>query len=192
MKFKQIIKSLTFILCIVFVFSCSAKKVEIKSDGYTQTGKVNKGNRIGDWKYVYDSGELFQKGKYKKNKQHGLWKIYHKNGAVKQIGKFKDGKNTGLWKLYHDNGILYGEGYFNMAKMVGAWKWYFRNGQIHTIRHYENGKLRAVDFAKNHAGKNINKGTIHNGTGSLVIYETQTMKDSIIEKLEYVDGILVD
>ena len=181
-----------FFFISIFLISCASKKTEIKSNGYVQTGKISKNYRVGTWKYFYDSGELFQKGNFKKSKESGLWKIYHPNGALKQIGKFKNGNINGHWKFYHDNGMLYGTGNAVMGKFDGEWKWFFRNGQIHTVRNYENGRLRNVKFAKNYNGKSIDKGTIHNGTGSLIIYETEKLKDSIIEKLQYIEGILVD
>lgn len=168
--------------------SCNSKVVTIKKSYYTETGKIKNDKKVRTWKYLFEDGKIFQVGKFKNNLETGNWKIYHPSGSLRQEGHFKDGKIDGLWKFYHENGILYGIGNANKGNFEGNWHWYFNNGQIHTVRNYENGKLISVDFTKNSRGQNIDKGTLENGNGNLIIYETETLKDSIISVLDYENG----
>jgi len=184
MKFFKILFSLTLFLLL----SCNSKVVTIKKSYYAEIGKIKNDKKVGKWKYLFDDGKVFQIGKFKNNLETGEWKIYHSNGRLRQEGNFKNGKIDGLWKFYHENGILYGIGNANYGDFEGNWNWYFQNGQIHTVRNYEKGKLISVDFTKNFRGQNIEKGTLVNGNGTLIIYETETLKDSIISVLNYENG----
>lgn len=184
MKFFKIL----FVLNTFLLFSCNSKIVTIQKSYYTEIGKIKNDKKTGKWKYLFEDGKTFQVGRFKNNLETGKWKIYYPNGALRQIGKFKNGKIDGLWKFYHENRNLYGIGNASEGDFESDWKWFFENGQIHTIRNYNKGKLISVDFTKNFKGQNIEKGTIENGTGTLIIYETQTLKDSIITTLNYENG----
>ncbi|MEZ0007272.1 antitoxin component YwqK of YwqJK toxin-antitoxin module [Flavobacterium sp. 28YEA47A] len=184
----MVLKQSGILLIALLLVSCHTQMVQIQKEGYTEAGKVKNNKKIGKWKYSYENGKLYQVGRFKNNLETGSWKVFHPNGSLRQIGKFKNGKIDGLWKFYHENGTLYGSGRVEDGNFKGVWKWFFPNRQIHTIRNYENGKLISVDFAKNFDGHDIDKGTIENGNGTLIIYETQILKDSILEVLNYKDG----
>ncbi|WP_157485974.1 toxin-antitoxin system YwqK family antitoxin [Flavobacterium sp. Leaf359] len=184
-RLKQFV---TVLMALLFISCNSTKMVSIQKEGHIETGKIKNNKKTGKWKYSYENGRLYQVGRFKNNLETGNWKVFHSNGFLRQTGKFKNGKIDGLWKFYHENGILYGLGKAEEGNFQGVWKWFFPNGQIHTIRNYENGKLVSVDFAKNFKGNNIDKGTIKNGNGTLIVYETQILKDSILEVLNYKDG----
>jgi len=186
------LKNILLFTFFSFLISCKSEMVTIDKDWYNQRGKMINGEKSGVWIYSYDSGEIFQRIKFKNDLEKGTAKIYNKNGTLRQIGKFRKGEAIGLWKYYYDNTILMGEGNFSEGKQTGSWKWYFMNGQIHTIRRFEADKLIAVDFTKNYKGETIDKGTINNGTGTLLIYDMYILKDSIVDVINYKDGLIVN
>lgn len=184
-------KSILFIV-ISFFTSCKSDYVTLDKDWYIEKGKMRNNKKVGTWIYRYKNGEPFQVGDFKKGYETGLWKIYYENGGLRQVGVFKQGKLHGLWLFYYDNGALYGEGELENNNYINDWKWYYPNGAIHTLRKFENGKLMHIEFTKNSTGEMLNKGTLDKGNGTLLIYDTHTVSDSIIGIINYKNGIIVD
>jgi antitoxin component YwqK of YwqJK toxin-antitoxin module len=110
-------------------------------------------DKIGEWMFYHENGELKSTGNYKDGYQVGEWKFYHVNGSLKEIGKYKDylpltegkyppikGEKVGEWKTYFDDGKLEILGNYQHDKMVGEWKRYYNNGKLRDVVHYTEGK----------------------------------------------------
>ncbi|WP_415370845.1 toxin-antitoxin system YwqK family antitoxin [Patiriisocius sp. Uisw_047] len=145
-------------------FTFSTMYVSNLEDKGNEIGKLENGERTGEWKYYYENGQLesilkyengFLKGemkyyyengqlsligKWENGQPIGEWKSYHENGQLYNIGKNENGKKTGEWKFYHENGQLHNIGKYENGKKTGEWKFYHKNGQLHNIGKYENGE----------------------------------------------------
>lgn len=72
------------------------------------------GIRRGEWKDLYESGEIRAKGNYRNNQRNGAWSFFFRNGKVEQSGNFLNGRFDGLWIWYYDTGEVWREeNYFN-------------------------------------------------------------------------------
>lgn len=182
---------LYFFTALIFI-SCSKNIVsERDSKNRKLVGKMVNNQKQGVWRYYDEKDRLYMKSSFKNNVETGISKVYHENGKLRQIGKIDNGKQVGSWKFYHQNGKFYGKGNLVNGKMDGKWIWYFNNGQLHTIRHYADGRLLNVDFSKNRKGETIESGSFKNENGQLIIYETQSEKDTVEYILNYKNGLIV-
>ena len=73
------------------------------------------GDREGEWKLFYDTGELFGTGSY------------------------LDGLRSGAWKFFNPDSTLAQEGNYLEGKFHGPWTWYYPDGSIHRQEAYRNG-----------------------------------------------------
>jgi antitoxin component YwqK of YwqJK toxin-antitoxin module len=98
------------------------------------------GNRKGEWKDFYVTGELRAKGSYSNNRRTGDWIFYFKNGKVEQKGRFLNGRFDGEWIWYYDTGEIWREEtYFNGSEDGYAVE-YCRSGDIIAAGNYINGE----------------------------------------------------
>ncbi len=108
--------------------------------GLTAEGILDeKGNKKGEWKEFYLSGELRAKGNYINNKKSGLWTYYYKNGNKEQLGNYMRGLSDGLWT------------------------WYYTSGELHREESYFNGREDGEMIEYSETGKIISKGNFING-----------------------------
>jgi antitoxin component YwqK of YwqJK toxin-antitoxin module len=132
-------------------------------DKGNQIGKLENGERTGEWKFYHENGQLesivkYENGfmgetkyydengqlsligKFENEEATGEWKSYYENWQLFDIGKYENGKKTGEWKIYDKNGQLKEIGKFENGKETGEWKYYLENGRLYLIEKYENGE----------------------------------------------------
>jgi antitoxin component YwqK of YwqJK toxin-antitoxin module len=98
------------------------------------------GNRRGEWKDFYITGELRARGNYLNNRRTGEWTFYFKNGKVEQNGRFLNGRFDGEWIWYYDTGEIWREEtYFNGSEDGYAAE-YSKSGDIIAAGNYINGE----------------------------------------------------
>jgi antitoxin component YwqK of YwqJK toxin-antitoxin module len=98
------------------------------------------GNRRGEWKDFYITGELRARGNYSNNRRTGEWIFYFKNGRIEQKGRFLSGRYDGEWIWYYDTGEIWREeSYFNGSEDGYAVE-YSRSGDIIAAGNYINGE----------------------------------------------------
>src|SRR5690606_21887237 len=70
-------------------------------------GRTINNDKVGNWEYFYDNGNLSAEGTYNKDgKQEAEWKFYHQTGQLKMTGNYNNGLREGEWKLYEETGVL--------------------------------------------------------------------------------------
>ncbi|PIE47870.1 MAG: hypothetical protein CSA42_01170 [Gammaproteobacteria bacterium] len=59
-------------------------------NGHLQSvGKYETGQEIGEWKYSYENGQLWQIGSFENSEQRkGEWRYYDENGKFEGIKKY--------------------------------------------------------------------------------------------------------
>jgi len=102
-----------------------------------------------------------------------------------QIGKFNNGKQDGEWKFFHENGNKEGIGKLDNGKLIGQWNWYHTNGKIYTERLYTYGKLMNIINCFDGNGKQLVKGTLQDGNGTLIVYD---LEGDLLEVQNFKDG----
>ncbi|MBN2615388.1 MAG: toxin-antitoxin system YwqK family antitoxin [Bacteroidales bacterium] len=150
------------------------------------SGQYVSGKQSGNWKYYYDNGQLKQNTFYKNGKLDGDFKGYTEKGKVSSLGRYEKGKSTGDWKFYYENGKLKLETRYIQGELNGTWKNYYENGNLFTERQYDKGKLMHVVSLLNPRGKPLDKGSLKNGNGTLIIYDSD---GKFLRMDQYVNGI---
>ena len=64
------------------------------------------GNRDGDWKYFYPTGQLWSLGSYKNGLKHGKKEVYWPDGMKRYEGQYADDKKSGSWIFYNKDGSI--------------------------------------------------------------------------------------
>jgi uncharacterized protein len=104
------------------------------------------GNKEGQWKDFYSSGELRAEGVYRENRRTGKWLFYFKNGTREQEGSYLRGLPDGYWKWYYDDGsLLREESYFN-GREDGEMIEYDKEGNIIAKGDFINGEKEGEWF----------------------------------------------
>jgi len=128
----------------------------------TGIGDVDEaGNKQGEWRYYYDTGELRSKGIYKDNRKTGEWKFYFKNGSVEQLGRFVRGRFSGSWTWYYETGELEREEVFENGKENGLMTEYAKDGTIIEKGEYLDGEKEGPWFY--HVGDHTEEGNYSAG-----------------------------
>lgn len=119
------------------------------------------GNKIGNWKFYYNSGKLKSKGNYVKNKRSGTWSFYFENGKIEQTGNFENDKYNGLWKWFNLNGELLREENFERGVQNGSYIEYDDDRNIITAGEYLDGLKEG--FWMDKSGTHIEEGQYKSG-----------------------------
>lgn len=114
------------------------------------------GNKIGQWKNYYNTGELKSKGNYQNNVQEGKWIFYFKNGKIEQEGEFSNGRFNGKWVWYHEDGTVKRDEEFYNGKEEGYIVEYNEYGEVITEGEYYDGEKEGEWLYE--AGDHIEKG----------------------------------
>ena len=77
------------------------------------------GDKQGNWKLFYPTGELKAQGQYVQGLKSGEWQYFFASGKIEQIGNYKDGLAHGSWKWYYESGDLLREERFRKGKEDG-------------------------------------------------------------------------
>ncbi|NRT16609.1 antitoxin component YwqK of YwqJK toxin-antitoxin module [Flavobacterium sp. 28A] len=81
-----------------------------------------------------------------------------------------------------------GIGTLDEGKRIGVWTWYFENGQLQTERRWNNGKLIEIMSCYDGKGTVLDKGTLVNGTGTMLLYDSN---GKLLETIVYKNGEIV-
>lgn len=124
-------------------------------------GIVNEeGDKLGDWEYYYETGDIKSRGKYRSNRRIGPWKYYFENGSIEQEGIFKKGVPDGLWRWYFDTGEIKREEYYRLGMEEGESIEYDIEGNIIAQGNYiegmKEGKWRYNFYFHTEEGNYIN------------------------------------
>lgn len=179
---------------------CSIKR--FSEDGtllYKGFGRMS--NRVGFWSLYNKDGSLKEEGNYKDRNKTGDWKFF-KNGKLESIVSFKDNVKNGLFKFYYGNGNLKIKGEYINGKIEGilysfsseesnllSWdaeytnnkkngfsNTYHANKQLKTKLLIENNLLVKVIETYDINGIPLNKGTLSNGNGTILIYDNDIIQ----------------
>ncbi len=77
---------------------------ELGPDGTTGTGNYKDGERHGDWKYHYASGELQSTGTYHHGNRVGTWTRYYSDGSLEATMPYHNGMLQGIVLVYDETG----------------------------------------------------------------------------------------
>lgn len=107
------------------------------------------GNRRGEWKDYYPTGEVRAQGNYRNNRKSGPWNYFYRNGRTEQTGNFLNGRYDGQWVWYHEDGSVWrDENYFN-GREDGYSKEFDSDGNIISEGNYINGERDGPWIYKN-------------------------------------------
>ena len=144
------------------------------------TGIINdQGEKIGDWKDFYSSGELRDEGQYVDNMRAGNWKFFRINGNVEQTGTFRNDKTHGIWSWYYPNGMILREEEYFIGNEDGSSVEYSDLGDVVAEGAYINGEKDGKWYYK--AGDQIEEGNYITGLRDGVwkyFYSDKTLKFS--------------
>lgn len=94
---------------------------------------VLKDNGRGPKENFYPSGKLSSTGNFKFSGSDKIddWKYYYESGQLKAIGSYTyTSDKEGEWKHYYDNGKLEAIKVYKWGRKVGQWKYYDREGNL--------------------------------------------------------------
>lgn len=159
-----------------------------------KVGSFIKGEQVGLFKYFYPSGNIGVEGKYVSNKLDGEVKSYyedgklygtrfysnglktgrhtylHPNGKLKLEHNFVNDTLEGLYQTFYTNGKVEESFIYLMGKENGIYKYFYENGQLWTEKEYKNGLLMNVIGSYDNMGNPREKGTIKDGSGTVIYY----------------------
>lgn len=111
-----------------------------KGDKLMAQGVVDqRGQRQGEWKEYYLTGEKRAEGKYKDGKKEGKWTYFFKSGKTEQKGSYKKGRSNGSWRWYYENDQLHREESYRRGKEDGESVEYDRNSNVISKGEYVDG-----------------------------------------------------
>lgn len=85
----------------------SLNRIEI---GYHETGeqmtigKVESGQRHGEWNSFHPDGKPWSTHYYDHGKQEGLYRVYFSNGQPRIQGQYNNDQEVGIWHFFAENG----------------------------------------------------------------------------------------
>lgn len=74
------------------------------------------GARHGEWRYYYDSGQLWSLGFYDHGSKEGKKEVYWPDGTKRYEGQFKDDLKVGVWTFYNPDGTVLQKMNFDLEK----------------------------------------------------------------------------
>ncbi|MFT5182885.1 MAG: antitoxin component YwqK of YwqJK toxin-antitoxin module [Flavobacteriales bacterium] len=86
------------------------------------------GDKQGNWKLLYPTGELRAQGQYINGLKSGEWKYFYASSKIEQIGNYKEGNPHGDWKWYYETGAVLRQERFRKGKEDGLMVEYSEDG----------------------------------------------------------------
>ena len=110
--------------------------------------------------YLFRNGILMGEGIVDDNgEKQGEWKEFYETGEVRAAGKYANSKPTGKWKYYFENGKVEIAGsYTKKGQKDGEWIWYYPNGNILSVDNYVLGRLEGESFTLTVEGDTLEHG----------------------------------
>lgn len=134
----MMIKKLFLVLLLLFLLSCSNKKIEYNANGNKiKEYELTDNNIYRLCKEYYNNGNLKTIYNYKKGIELDSAVIYNTNGEIQRIDKLL--QNDTIYSKEFIDGILESEGkYINRKNAIGKWRYYKKNGNLDKINEYIN------------------------------------------------------
>ncbi|MBC7384258.1 MAG: hypothetical protein H7296_14925 [Bacteroidia bacterium] len=150
-------------------------------------GKLLNGERDGEWRFYYISGQLSGTEQYIKKNQSGPSVEYFKSGKLSIEETYKNNYRDGFYKSFFSDGKLHVEGNYREGDKWGSWFEYYQDGQLKKESYYIAGDLRGIVYEYGVSGKLYKKYT-YNNYGSLIgIYNCDT-NGIVIDSLLFKSG----
>lgn len=183
---------------VIYIFvktpSNSLSNLESKKHGDTLKYQLSIGEKDGVkdyYVYRYEIGKNGMKLRYFEREkdtshQESSLTLIDSLGNVDSTCRFVKGILEGEFRK-HKNGKLYRIGKYKQGFIEGMVLTLHPNGQTERCELYEKGKLMNCSFVRNIKGKELNRGTLSDGNGTLNVYDS---RDKRIETRYYTNGIL--
>lgn len=92
-------------------------------------GEWRQGQRIGAWRFWYESGSPKSESFYGDARTPTTMTFWHANGQVSMQGPAINGSRQGTWRVWRKNGLLAEEGPMVGSVRQGAWRLYSEDGR---------------------------------------------------------------
>ncbi|HAF27913.1 MAG TPA: hypothetical protein DCG75_02595 [Bacteroidales bacterium] len=97
---------------------------------------------VGSYTEWYKDGNIKVIGHYnEKGIEDGEFKKLYENGQIEYIGYIDNGDYDSLWLSYYKNGVIAKESYYNKGKRDSIWKFWTDKGELYYIEKYRNDTL---------------------------------------------------
>jgi len=125
-----------------------------------QTGKVEKGHKVGKWNVYYETGDLKAEGRYiddfflldnswdsngRQNVKNGSGSFlsYYADGkSLSESGEYKNGYKTGTWQTFYETSDkVLQESHYEKGRLNGIMKQYFESGTVYAEGKMENNLM---------------------------------------------------
>ena len=103
------------------------------------TGNFKDGEKDGEWKYFYYTGDLEKISHYKNDKLEGSYLYYYYNGTVNVKGQYKNDKKDSLWEWFTNKGTPDMLGNFVEDLQDGEWNYWYPTGEKSYIAYFDRG-----------------------------------------------------
>jgi len=124
-----------FLLILLFCFQ-----------SFSQNKFSDTGNREGDWRGYYETGEIRYEGVFKDGKETGVFKYYYKSGNLeKELLYIEDGIRAKV-RIYYSNRKIKTLGEYCFKKRCGTWEYFDDSGEIIIKENYTKGLLNGLYF----------------------------------------------
>ena len=179
----------------------------IRSAGhYNKMGFSSIGQRVGEWKFYNNEGDLEEVTRYYMGLKHGQSVYFHKNGKIKIHAFFFLGLADSVFKAYFENGALAEKGEYSglpktflndsanfmdwkikladfQSQKIGKWSYYYKSGKPFQItNHKKNDTTEYILEYFNLDGKKL----ISNGDG---VIETNYQSGKPKVKKSFKEGV---
>lgn len=158
------------------------------TEEYFESGQIDK-------EYILEGGQivnifLFKSDGYflKNGKKEGKFKVYSADEKLMVEGEYINDQTEGIMKFYNEDGKVVCVQHQKRGKSDGLYTWYHDNGKIWTELMMKDGKTIEVISNYSSDGKTMPKGTLKNGTGTVIRYDE---KGKQIAVDHYKDGVEV-
>ena len=160
----------------------------------SHTGQYLNGELHGKWVY-YDTknGNIRCSRFYDHAERDSTWKVFYPNGNLKESIDYKKGDRYGEGLFYYENGNIEHEVHYEDDKITGEYKTYFHSGQLYRVSVYEKGKITSIKKTLDRNGKELEGGSIEDGSGTVLNYYFNNKSDVpliLLNSKTYVDGKL--
>ncbi len=136
-------------------------------------GQFLHGEPIGHWEFFSPEKTKLAEGNLTATGPTGPWKFYFASGQLASQGTFTAGQRTGAWRIYHPaSNVTQSAGTYRHDQMHGEWQHFHPNSQLAQQEVWDSGKLQTVGNCYTASGKELDPGSLLQGTGTRFTYHT--------------------
>lgn len=161
-------------------------------------GRLTDGERDGEWKFYFVSGDVSGTELYVKKIRSGKAYEYFKNGKVSVEENYKENNREGYYKSLFSNAKMHMEGNYVKGDKWGIWYEYYIDGTLKKESYYIAGELRGMVYEYGVSGKLYRKyqynnygdltGVFHCDTNGIVNDSSLFKSGSVLLSLKGVSG----